>query len=78
VSDHPVLKRVLRNEEGVLFAESRNPVSFAAAFERVFSEPQLYRQLSESTLRAYERVECKTTSEELLCRWAEETGIRLP
>jgi len=76
-SDHPVMKRVLRNEEGVLFAESRNPASFAAAFERLFFEPELYRRLSESTLAAYERVECRTTSEDLLQRWAKETGIRM-
>lgn len=75
VSDHPVLRAALREEEGVLFAESRNPCSFAAAIRRLAAGPALYRRLSETTMQAYERVECKTYFEDVLRQWAALTGI---
>jgi glycosyltransferase involved in cell wall biosynthesis len=70
VSDHPVMIEGLVNGEGVRIAKSRDPRSFAAAIRRILTDETEYRRLSESTLPAFERLECKTEFGDVLQTWA--------
>jgi glycosyltransferase involved in cell wall biosynthesis len=70
VSDHPVMIEGLVNGEGVRIAKSRDPRSFAAAIGKILTDKEEYCRLSESTLQAFERLECKTEFGDVLQTWA--------
>lgn len=69
ISDHPVFLRAFRNGEGVKIVPEKNPSALAAAFNELLSNPAEYAHLSHGTLKAYERVECKTSFGDLINQW---------
>ena len=69
ISDHPVFVRAFRQDEGIRIVPERQPTALADALREVLTDPVLYRDLSLSTAKAFERVECSTTFGDLLDRW---------
>jgi glycosyltransferase involved in cell wall biosynthesis len=69
ISDQPVFTGVFKDGEGVRIVSDKNPEAIAGAVEDMVRSPQVYRQFSESTREAFNRVHCDTTFDELLTEW---------
>lgn len=68
-SDHPVFVRGFVDGQGIRFFPERNPLALASVLRRLLDHPEEYRQLSESTEKAFDRVRCSATFGDLIMRW---------
>lgn len=69
LSDQPMFAQTFKDKEGVRFFQAANPESLAATLRAVVEDSSTYSLLSETTLEAFGRAECKTTFGDLLLRW---------
>ena len=69
ISDHPVFSAAFRNQEGVLICPEKNPKALAAAVVRCVDDPAFYREMSETTLAAFERVAAPNSFTDILGDW---------
>lgn len=69
ISDHPVFMRAFVDGEGVRVFKAKDPASLAAVLGEVLATPDAYQRLSQLTMDAYRRVECKTYFGDLIDRW---------
>jgi len=69
ISNHPVFRKAFKDREGVRVFAASKPESFAKIAGDVLADPDMYRDLSVTAERAFERVECPTSFGDLLRRW---------
>ena len=68
-SDCPVFQRSFRDGEGVRLFKAQNPEDLASVVCDVWTHPERYAALSESTTEAFERVSARRSFTEVLLEW---------
>lgn len=72
VSDHPSITHLLVDGEGVRIFESGHPRSLAQKVADIANDAEAYQRLSESTEKAFSRLDADITFAPLLERWREQ------
>ncbi|WP_029629740.1 glycosyltransferase family 4 protein [Zavarzinella formosa] len=68
-STHPVFTSALSDGEGVRFFKAGNAQCLAELVTSLVREPDVYRELSEKTQTAFERLQCPTRFHEIIEDW---------
>jgi glycosyltransferase involved in cell wall biosynthesis len=68
-SDHPAFRDRVGDGSAAVCVPERSPAALADAAERILTDAELYRRMSEATAAAWTRLVCPVTYEELIRRW---------
>jgi len=71
MTDHPMFAAYFLEGQGAVFFPERSAAAFAACAERVLTDRSIYRQLSERTADAFERIRCPNLWHEVVGAWVD-------
>lgn len=68
-SDHPMFRGNLRHKENAMIFPERNPNLLAECIRELFSNPQLYAQISLASAAAWEKLQMPVKWGDLITKW---------